>query len=84
MTIFGRAKGGNVGAFSSPVEICGKLNQRFPEEKTELAPGTVTALARSFQWCKPHFHSCFRSQVISGFNRANSTWTECSSTGVWD
>ena len=47
-------------------------------EETELASGTgtVTALARSFQWCKPHFHSSFRSYVISGFYRANSTWTE--------
>ena len=32
------------------------------------------------QWYKTHIRSCFRSEVIHGFYRANSTWTDYSGT----
>ena len=39
---------------------------------------TLTASSSALQWYKPHIRSCFRSEVIHGFYRANSTWTDYS------
>ncbi len=50
-------------------------NCTFPLAQKFLKGIFWTASARAFEWYKPRKRSYFRSKVINGFYRANSTWT---------
>ncbi len=51
------------------------MKLHFPAVSEFLKGIFWTASARAFEWYKPRKRSYFRSKVINGFYRANSTWT---------